>query len=90
MRIGTKNELLERADMAEIVARGINPAMFSDATAGDGLVQFRVSSQRQREAIEQVWAAGGEIVRVNPVRRTLEEIFLELTRAEANQPGGQA
>ncbi len=29
--------------------------------------------------IERIWAVGGEVVRVNPVRRTLEEIFIQLT-----------
>jgi len=31
-----------------------------------------------------VWAAGGEIVSVNPARRSLEEIFVELTKRETS------
>lgn len=82
VRLGTTNELLERADLADIAARGIKPDAFSGATLEDGLVHFRVSSSHQREAIERIWALGGEVVRVNPVRRSLEEIFLELTGGE--------
>jgi len=29
--------------------------------------------------LEKVWNLGGEVVSVNPVRRSLEEIFLEVT-----------
>ena len=45
----------------------------------DGHVQFTVAAASQREALERVWALGGEVLSVNPVRRTLEEVFLELT-----------
>jgi hypothetical protein len=30
-------------------------------------------------ALERVWSLGGEIVRVNPARRSLEQIFMEVT-----------
>ncbi len=51
-----------------------------DANLGrDGLVQFTVPAQSQRDALEKIWARGGEVISVNPVRRTLEEVFLELT-----------
>lgn len=45
----------------------------------NGNVQFTVAAGSQREALERVWALGGEVLSVNPVRRTLEEVFLELT-----------
>ena len=43
----------------------------------------------QRAAVERVWVAGGEIVSLNPVRKSLEELFLEVTsEATAKVPGG--
>jgi hypothetical protein len=38
----------------------------------------------QRRTIEQIWLAGGEVIAVNPIRRTLEDLFVEL----AHQNGG--
>ncbi|MBV8894015.1 MAG: hypothetical protein JO266_18945 [Acidobacteria bacterium] len=42
-------------------------------------MKFRIGSQQQRAALEQVWQLGGEVLSVNPVRRSLEQVFLELT-----------
>ena len=80
VRLGKTGELLEHADLFEIVARGIDPAEFAGEKHEEGMVRFRVYANQQRSAIERVWAMGGEVVYVNPVRRTLEEIFLELTK----------
>jgi len=44
-------------------------------------VQFTVAAESQREALEKIWALGGEVLSVNPVRRTLEEVFVELTNS---------
>ena len=61
------------------MARAIAPAQFEGAAARDGVVSFFVPSRTQRAALEKVWSLGGEVVSVNPVRRSLEEIFLEVT-----------
>jgi ABC-2 type transport system ATP-binding protein len=79
VRLGTMSELLESAKENEIVARRINVDSFAGAAANDGLVRFCVAATAQRSAIERVWALGGEVVSVNPVRRSLEELFLEVT-----------
>lgn len=80
VRLGTTGELLERADLSEIIARGIDAAAFGGEATDQGFVRFRVFAAQQRSAIERVWAMGGEVIYVNPVRRSLEEIFLELTQ----------
>ncbi len=56
-----------------------------DANLGssNGRVQFTVAAASQRDALEKIWALGGEVLSVNPVRRTLEEVFLEQTNKEA-------
>jgi hypothetical protein len=73
---------LESRERIEVVARGILPQEFDGAELQDGLVRFTVSPAAQREAIERVWLRGGELVRVSPVRRSLEDVFLEFTSAD--------
>jgi ABC-2 type transport system ATP-binding protein len=79
-RLGSTSELLESRERSEIVARGVSPAEFPNAVASDGVVRFTVSHAAQRQCIERIWSLGGELVRVSPQRRSLEEVFLELTR----------
>jgi hypothetical protein len=66
-------------EQTEIMARAIAAKHFDGAVARDGVVSFCVPSQCQRAALEKVWTLGGEVVSVNPLRRSLEEIFLEVT-----------
>jgi ABC-2 type transport system ATP-binding protein len=40
-----------------------------------------VSAAEQRAVIEAIWAGGGSVVQVQPVRRSLEDVFLEMTKA---------
>lgn len=82
VRQGTVAELLEMRAECEIVARGVDAQRFAAAAIQDGLATLRVPAGAQRQTIEEVWAAGGEVVSVTPVRRSLEELFLELTQAE--------
>jgi len=79
VRMGRTSQLLETTERMEIVARGVTVKSFSGATAQDGVVRFAVPAAQQRAALEQVWNLGGEVVSVNPERRSLEEIFLEVT-----------
>src|SRR5215471_4118733 len=76
-RIGTVAELLEAQDRFVITARGIDALMF-DGTQQNGFIKITVPALRQRKTIEQIWLAGGEVLAVNPIRRTLEDLFVEL------------
>jgi ABC-2 type transport system ATP-binding protein len=90
-RLGRTADLLQSSEQTEIVARGIESDIFAGAISRDGVVTFTVSTGTQRAALERVWNMGGEIVSVNLVRRSLEDIFLEVT-AEPESPrlrGGQ-
>jgi ABC-2 type transport system ATP-binding protein len=87
VRLGRTDDLLASAGEAEIVARGITSDVFAGAVARNGIVTFKVPANQQRAALERVWSLGGEVVSANPVRRSLEELFLEVTR-EANAAGG--
>jgi ABC-2 type transport system ATP-binding protein len=82
VRTGTLSAMLETTDQVEIVALSIPVVLFANSVAEGSRTRVTVPKSRQREAIERVWAAGGEVVSVNPVRRSLEELFLELTASE--------
>lgn len=78
-RVGRTSDLLESSDQCEVVARGIPGDTLPQAISEDGTARFIVPKTAQRETIEQVWSLGGEIVRVTPVKRSLEDMFIELT-----------
>jgi ABC-2 type transport system ATP-binding protein len=89
-RVGTVAELLEAQDRFVITARGVD-ATALDATTFDaaalegvshnGAVRITVPALQQRQMIEKIWTVGGEVLAVNPVRRSLEELFVELARS---------
>ncbi len=76
-RVGTLSELLETQERFVITARGVDELMF-EGTKENGFVRITVPALNQRRIIEQIWLAGGEVMAVHPVRRTLEDLFVEL------------
>src|SRR6266700_2456335 len=76
-RVGTVAELLEVQDRFVITAKGIDALLF-EGTHQDGYVKITVPALGQRRTIEKIWLAGGEVITVNPIRRTLEDLFIEL------------
>lgn len=86
VRVGKLKELLDVANCVEIVATRVSAELLSGATVQGSTVQLRVARDNQRAAIEKIWSAGGEIVSVNPIRRSLEELFLELTADSDDRP----
>ncbi len=79
VKLGKTEELLVTRDQYEVVARGVPANSFELSHAAGGRITFSVPAASQRDALERVWALGGEVLSVNPVRRTLEEVFVELT-----------
>jgi ABC-2 type transport system ATP-binding protein len=79
--VGTVAELLESQDRFVITARGVDAQALAGSSQ-NGFVRITVPALRQRQTIEQIWTAGGEVVAVNPVRRTLEDLFVELARQQ--------
>lgn len=79
MRMGRTEDLLQSAGQIEVVIRGVMASAFPGAVERDGVVRFRFSAGAQRATFERIWGLGGEIISANPVRRTLEDIFLEIT-----------
>jgi ABC-2 type transport system ATP-binding protein len=82
-RVGTVAELLEAQDRFVITAKGIDALMF-EGSQQNGFIRITVPALSQRRTIEKIWLAGGEVIAVNPIRRTLEDLFVEL----AGQNGG--
>jgi ABC-2 type transport system ATP-binding protein len=82
-RVGTLAELLESQDRFVITAKGIDALMF-EGSQQNGFIKITVPALTQRRTIEKIWLAGGEVIAVNPIRRTLEDLFVELT----SQNGG--
>ena len=79
VRLGKTADLLQAGGRTQIVARGIPATLFAGATMQDGYLTLSIPAEQQRAVLEQVWSHGGEVVSVNPERRSLEEIFLEVT-----------
>jgi len=86
VRLGRTADLLQAGERAEIAARGIGVHSFAGAVAQNGSVRFSVPAGQQRAALERIWSLGGEVVSVNPERRSLEEIFLEVTSNPVSPP----
>jgi ABC-2 type transport system ATP-binding protein len=83
--LGKTSELLQSGDKSIIVARGVPATAFPDATLENGVVRFAVPTVSQRSALERVWSLGGQVISVNPEHRSLEEIFLQLTRTSGER-----
>jgi ABC-type multidrug transport system ATPase subunit len=86
---GRTHDLLESRERCEFVLRradGFSPPNIAlDVSHRDGELSFSVPREAQRQVIESAWIAGAELVSVNPVRRTLEEIFLKITGHDSKE-----
>ncbi len=85
---GSLKELQSESDRVEMELRGLSPEALQRivpgavTTAGDmHAIRIQVPVQEQRRVIEAVWSAGGEIVSLAPMRRRLEDLFLEWSGA---------
>ena len=79
VKVARTAELLVSRERYEVCARGIAADSFEGSQLRDGCVVFTVPTASQRDALERVWTLGGEVLSVNPVRRTLEEVFVSWT-----------
>ena len=86
VRLGKTADLLVSHDEVEIVARNVRPESFSPRMGEqNGFVELRVPAATQRQTIERIWAQGGEVVSLNPVRKSLEQVFLEITAPQKDR-----
>jgi ABC-2 type transport system ATP-binding protein len=87
MRMGKTRDLLQAGAQLEIVARDIASTGFPGAVARNGVVSFVVPGSEQRATLGKVWELGGTVVSVNPVRRSLEQMFIEVTSGKEAEKG---
>jgi ABC-2 type transport system ATP-binding protein len=85
-RLGKTTDLLQTGEQTEIIVRGVAARDFEGAVAREGILSFSVPTHTQRATLEKIWNMGGEVVSVNPLRRSLEEIFLEVTAEPQSRP----
>lgn len=84
VRLGRTAELLHSREQLQVVARGIDAKAFPGAVSNDSVVSFTIATASQKETLERIWNLGGEVVSVNPVKRSLEQIFLEVTQGQGD------
>jgi hypothetical protein len=45
-------------------------------------VRLRVPAKEKRDVVEALWASGCDVIRINPVRDSLESLFLKLVEGK--------
>jgi ABC-2 type transport system ATP-binding protein len=84
IRTGRMDEMLQSGDRVEISADRL-PEGFEQSPAAAGVtvergahgVRLLLEASRKREMVETLWAAGCDVHSMNPLRSTLEELFLK-------------
>ncbi|HVJ07042.1 MAG TPA: ABC transporter ATP-binding protein [Acidisarcina sp.] len=86
LRCGNLDELMTDSSRTEVVVRGANSsgeglAPFAKfrvaAPQKDGETKWVLPAEMARQVIEAAWTAGGELLLATPMRRTLEDLFVE-------------
>jgi ABC-2 type transport system ATP-binding protein len=96
IRCGTLQEFQSESDRVEIEVRRLSPEELHrvypgavPAATNNQSLRASIAAGDQRRFIEAAWSAGGEIVSLAPLRRSLEDLFLEWsgdTVAPADRP----
>jgi ABC-2 type transport system ATP-binding protein len=85
VRAGAMQQLLASGDQVEILASGIHEELQSllqqwGATmeALPSGVRILVGGEHKRESVERLWAAGFDVLSLQPVKGSLEELYMTL------------
>jgi len=85
VRAGTMNMLLVTGDQVEIVATTLPEELAAElrewgATIERSANNVRIvaASGRKREVVERLWLAGCDVLRLNPVKGSLEDLYMKL------------
>jgi ABC-2 type transport system ATP-binding protein len=77
--LGTLQALLAQGTHCVVRARNVDADLLPGArTIEGGLLEIEIPWPAQRECLERIWAAGGEVISVNPRGGTLEGLFLDV------------
>jgi ABC-2 type transport system ATP-binding protein len=90
MRMGSTHDLLQTGEQIEIVIRGLAAGALAGSVAKEGVITLTVAAATQRQALEQIWSLGGTVISLNPVRRSLEQMFIEVTSGNGKDSEGKA
>jgi len=92
---GTVASLLDSGEQVEITVAALPNEVAAQlrASFGEGLTimgpQLLLPVRQSQPALRQLLAAGVVVVALNPVRRTLEELYLQVSRGSYRQPAAQ-
>lgn len=94
IRTGALNTMLGDGTRVDMVVDRVPPEL-EQAFAGRGAafekgphgVRISLEASLKREIAEALWAAGCDLVSMNPVRSTLEELFLKTVDKDKDQKG---
>jgi ABC-2 type transport system ATP-binding protein len=89
VRLGRTHDLLESGERSQITARNVPAGSFPGAMVSNGRLTFPVGTREVRTVLEKIWAMGGEVVSVQPEKRSLEQFFLELTSPDSDFPAAR-
>ena len=85
VRAGAMKQLLATGDQVQIVASGVREEIVAQlkewgATleALNAGVRIVVASDRKREVVEKLWAAGQDVISLHPVKGSLEDLYMKL------------
>jgi ABC-2 type transport system ATP-binding protein len=85
VRAGTMNTLLVTGDQVEIIANTLPEDLEAvlrewgatiERNAND--VRIVTAGGRKREVVERLWLAGSDVLRLNPVKSSLEDLYMKL------------
>jgi ABC-2 type transport system ATP-binding protein len=85
VRAGTMNTLLVTGDQVEIIANTLPEDLEAvlrtwgatiERNAND--VRIVTADGRKREVVERLWLAGSDVQRLNPVKSSLEDLYMKL------------
>ena len=85
VRAGTMNTLLVTGDQVEIIANTLPEDLEAvlrewgatiERSAND--VRIVTAGGRKREVVERLWLAGSDVLRLNPVKGSLEDLYMKL------------
>ena len=85
LRAGTMNALLVTGDQVEIIANTLPEDLEAvlrewgatiERNAND--VRIVTAGGRKREVVERLWLAGSDVQRLNPVKSSLEDLYMKL------------
>jgi len=85
VRAGAMKDLLETGNQVEVLATEISEELATvlrelgaKVERSSQGVRIIVGSERKRELVERLWLQGSDVLRLNPVKGSLEDLYMKL------------